>query len=118
VYRDAVLRYLAAHPAVSGPLAVSDAQLQTVLPSWYARYPLWRNYVAADGMVTVYAATLPPVSIGARLYDLSQRSILAGVADTGTGTLHSPVYGDTGIPLPAGVAIPDGSPVWMGRRYQ
>lgn len=117
IYRDSVLTYLHNHPEVVGPVVVNDSALSSTLPSWYSRYPLWTNYVAADGLVTIYATSLPPTKITSQIYELSQRSIFAGEAKNSTGTLYSPVYGNTNIPLPAGVAIPDGSPVWMGKRY-
>lgn len=120
VYRGMVVRYLAAHPEITGPAAVSDEQLQTVFPEWYVPSSLWANHLSADGMITVYASTLPPMKISSHIVELSQRSIMAGEANAALapGLLYSPVFGNTTIPLPAGVAIPDGSPVWMARRTQ
>jgi hypothetical protein len=115
VYRAAVMAYLRANPGFSSG-TVPDTALAATFPSWYVRSPLWTNYVAADGTIAVYASTLPAMKIVSQLFAESQRSILVGEADSGTNTLRSPVYGNTGIPLPAGAAIPNGSPVWLARR--
>lgn len=118
VYRGMVMRYLARHPEITGPATVSSESLEAERPAWYAPSPLWRNHLSADGMITVYAATLPTSRITPEIAKLSQRSILAGEtsAALAPGFLYSPNFGNTGIPLPADVAIPDGSPVWMARR--
>jgi hypothetical protein len=120
VYRGMVMNYLAAHPEVIGPAVVSSVALQSVQPAWYTPSPLWANHVSVDGMITIYAATLPPAKITSQIVDLSQRSILAGEAraSLAAGNLYSPIFGNTNIPLPTGVSIPDGSPVWMARRTQ
>lgn len=104
LYRAAVADYAAAHAGFSG--TVADAQLD--LPSWYVRLPWWSNHVA-DGMVTVYAASAPPLGFAAELQRLSRYSMLAGEARG--GRLYTPAFGDTGIVLPA--AVPELAPVWL-----
>ncbi|RJF92128.1 type IV pilus biogenesis protein PilM [Noviherbaspirillum saxi] len=106
VYRAALVRYVAAHPGVNG--VVQDSSIG--LPSWYVRHPLWSNHVAG-GKITVYASAIPPVNITREIVRLSQNSMLAGEANAGAGTLHSPIFGDTNIPLPS--IVPDRAPVWI-----
>jgi hypothetical protein len=106
VYRAALVRYVTAHPGVNG--VVQDSSIG--LPSWYVRHPLWSNYVAG-GTITVYANATPPVNITKEVVRLSHNSVFAGEANAITGTLHSPVYGDTNIPLPG--VVPDRAPVWI-----
>lgn len=113
VYRAGVIAYLKNNPGITGPTSIADADLQPVLPSWFTPYPGWRNHVAADRTVTIYAASLPPAKITSELHTLAQGSLLAGEANTATNTVFSPGLGNTGIPLPANVAIPNGSPVWL-----
>ena len=117
-YRSMVVDYFARHPEITGPASASLPDLESVRPTWFAPSPLWANHLGADGMITIYAATLPPTRITAEIVKLSQRSIMAGEvsAALAPGVLYSPVFGNTAIPLPADVAIPDGSPVWMARR--
>ncbi|PFH10287.1 PilM protein [Collimonas sp. PA-H2] len=116
-YRQTVIAYLSRNPAFAGD-AVPEAALSSYLPSWYVSYPSWKNYLSADGTIVIYAPNLPPLDIVPDIARLSQNSLLAGVADLKSGTLHTPAAGDTGIPLPAGVALPDGGPVWLARRNQ
>lgn len=115
VYRASVLAWLKSNPGFSGT-SVAAADLAASLPPWYKPDAIWRNHVDANGMVTIYAASLPPMRITTQIFNLSQRSILAGEARLASGTLYSSGFGDTGIPLPSGVVIPDGGPVWMAKR--
>ena len=116
-YRQTVITYLSNNPAYAGDV-LPDEIVLAALPSWSRPYPLWKNYLSADGTITIYASALPPINIIPDIAHLSQNSLLAGVANVRTGTLHTPASGDTGIPLPGGVAIPDGAPVWLARRNQ
>lgn len=120
VYRSMVVDFLARNPGIVGPATVTDAQLETVRPAWFTPSPLWANHLAADGMITIYATTLPPTRIAYDIVKLSQGSELAGEFNAARSLLNlfSPLTGDTGIRLPAGVAIPNGSPVWMASRRQ
>lgn len=113
VYRAAVADYAASHASFSG----AAAERELPFPAWYAPPSprLWANHVAADGTVTIYALAVPAADIAAEIAGLSQNSIFAGEADTRTGTLHSPLFGDTGIALPAGIPIENGSPVWIDK---
>lgn len=108
MYRTAVTRYAAEHAAFTG--TVQDANLS--LPTWYSRYPLWSNWVE-NGTVVVYPTGPTPIELATEIVKLSGNSMLAGVARNASHTLYSPVFGDTGIGIPAG--IPDGTPVWLGR---
>jgi hypothetical protein len=107
-YRAALVRYLAAHPTFSG--VVPDANLQ--FPSWYVRYPWWRNDVS-DGTIVVYADGAVPANFTSEVVRLSNNSMLAGAANGATHRLYSPVFGDTGIGLPA--VVPDRATVWLAR---
>ncbi|WP_323117808.1 type IV pilus biogenesis protein PilM [Burkholderia alba] len=118
VYRQATLDYARQNPGTHGP--VTAAQLQPWFPAWYrSANPLWRNYVS-DGTVVTYAAARPVVNIVGEIETLAQGSLFAGQAYRGA-VVHSG-FADgrlpaNGVPLPAGVTIADGLPVWMGRAY-
>ncbi|WDD92555.1 type IV pilus biogenesis protein PilM [Burkholderia sp. FERM BP-3421] len=118
VYRQATLDYARQHPGTNR--AVSNAQLTPLFPAWYrTANPLWRNYVA-DRTVVTYAAARPPVNIVGEIETLAQGSLFAGQAYRGA-VVHSGFTNGTlpanGVPLPAGVTIADGLPVWMGQAY-
>lgn len=119
-YRDAVQRYFDAHPTQYQGVDIATLKAANALPSWSALYTqpstsIWANYRDTNGAIYIYAASRPPVDIVSEILALSQNSVLAGVYRSGDTTLHSPAYGDTGIPLPAPskVSIPHGSPVWI-----
>ncbi|MFC5474047.1 type IV pilus biogenesis protein PilM [Paraherbaspirillum soli] len=116
IYRNAVIAFVAANPTFAGGEVPVD---KLPLPSWYTRYPLplqlWRNHVEA-GVITIYAAQPQPVNITADLLRLSHNSVLVGVADMRAKMFRSPLFPDVQSPLPAGIPIPDGSPVWLARR--
>ncbi|MDN7673695.1 type IV pilus biogenesis protein PilM [Burkholderia oklahomensis] len=116
VYRLAALDYARLHPGTRG--AVPNAQL--AFPSWYpGANPLWRNYIA-DGTVVAYAVSMPPVNIAGEIEALADGSLFAGVAYRGA-VVHpgfaNPNAPANGVPLPAGLTIANGVPVWMGRAY-
>ncbi|AGK51438.1 pilM family protein [Burkholderia thailandensis MSMB121] len=116
VYRQAALDYARTHPGTRG--AVPNAQLP--FPTWYpGANPLWRNYVER-GTVVAYAASPPPVNIAGEIAALADGSLLAGVAYR--GAVVRPGYANPnapadGVPLPAGLSIANGLPVWMGQAY-
>jgi hypothetical protein len=114
IYRAAVLRYATANPSFTGTVADSNLSF----PTWYRPLspPLWTNYIAADGTIVIYASSLPPMTITSEIVSLSRNSVLAGQANAATHTLDSPVFGNNQIPLPAGLSIPNGSPVWLAKR--
>lgn len=120
IYREAVITYFTQHSASFGSVDMATLKSSGALPNWspmYVQPSIWANYRDADGMIYVYATTLPPVNITADIVRLSQNSMLAGVFRTGDTTLFSPVFGNTQIKLPpAGVNIPNGSPVWVAMR--
>jgi hypothetical protein len=123
LYRQAVVAYFDAHPAQNGSVSMATLQSSNALPAWstLSSQPaasMWANFRDTDGMIYIYAAKLPPHSIANDIVRLSQNSVLTGVFRTGDTTLHSPVFGDTGIklPAPASVSIPNGSPVWIATR--
>ncbi|KVL92228.1 type IV pilus biogenesis protein PilM [Burkholderia stagnalis] len=116
IYRQAALDYARTHPGTRG--AVPNVKLP--FPTWYTgANPLWQNYVA-DGTVVTYAAPMPPVNIVGEIAKLADGSLLAGVVYR--NTIVPPGYAnpkalENGVPLPAGLRIADGVPVWMGRAY-
>ena len=120
LYREAVIGYFTAHDLRNTNVDMST--LSSTFPSWS---PLkngismasWSNYRDANGMIYIYASSLPKVNITSEIVQLSRNSVLAGAFHTGDASLYSPVFGDTGIPLTslavAGVIVPDGSPLWL-----
>ncbi|AOK49590.1 pilus assembly protein PilM [Burkholderia sp. MSMB617WGS] len=116
VYRQAALDYARTHPGTRG--AVPNAQL--AFPAWYpGANPLWRNYVE-NGTVVAYAASAPPVNIAGEIATLAGGSLFAGVAYR--NAVVRPGYANpnvpaNGVPLPAGLTIANGLPVWMGQAY-
>lgn len=120
VYRQAVRQYFASYPGPQHSVSLAALRASHALPAWSPLYTgagpaLWANYRAADGTIYIYAAATPAQNIAAELVRLSRNSVLAGVFRAGDATLYSPVFGNTGIPLPtpAEAAIPNGSPVWI-----
>lgn len=121
-YRDAVIAYFTANPGHFNVVTLESLRAMNAIPSWSplsnaANTSIWTNYRSSDGTIFIYATSLPPANIVFEIAQLSRNSILAGVFRTGDTTLYSPVFGDTGIPLPppADAPIPDGSPVWIAR---
>ncbi|MCS3392284.1 type IV pilus biogenesis protein PilM [Burkholderia thailandensis] len=116
VYRQAALDYARAHPGTRG--AVPNARL--AFPAWYpGANPLWRNYVE-NGTVVAYAASMPPVNIAGEIATRADGSLLAGVAYRGAVVRPAYAYPGApanGVPLPAGLSIANGLPVWMGQVY-
>ncbi|WP_136416910.1 type IV pilus biogenesis protein PilM [Herbaspirillum sp. ST 5-3] len=123
VYRDAVVRYFTANPAQFGTVSTDALIANNDFPAWSPQAPadLWNNFRANDGTIYIFAAAVsdqlprPPRNITDDIVRLSRKSVLTGVFRTGDTTLHSPVLGQTNIPLPdaGSVSIPDGSPVWV-----
>ncbi|KVN99356.1 pilus assembly protein PilM [Burkholderia ubonensis] len=116
IYRQAALDYARLHPGTRG--AVSNTQLK--FPSWYpGANPLWRNYFAG-GTVVTYAAAQPPLNISGEIAALADGSLLAGVAYRGAVVRAGYARSDlpsNGVPLPTGLKIANGLPVWMGQAY-
>ncbi|WGS47816.1 type IV pilus biogenesis protein PilM (plasmid) [Burkholderia sp. JSH-S8] len=116
IYRQATLDYARMHPGTRG--AVPNTQL--AFPSWYpGANSLWRNYLAG-GTVVTYAAAQPPVNISGEIATLADGSLLAGVAYRGAVVRAGYARSDlpsNGVPLPAGLKIANGLPVWMGQAY-
>lgn len=116
IYRQATLDYARTHPGTRG--AVSPTKLP--LPAWYpGPNPLWRNFVR-DGTVVAYASAAPPVNITGEIATLADGSLFAGVAYR--NAVVRPVNANpnapaNGVPLPAGLKIANGLPVWMGQAY-
>lgn len=122
VYREAVITWFSENPNQLQPVPIDTLRSNNLLPVWSTlrtnpAASIWANFRDADGLIYIYATTLPRVNIVNEVAKLSQNSVLAGVFRTGDATLHSPVFGNTGIKLPpAGVPIPNGSPVWIALR--
>jgi hypothetical protein len=124
LYRDAVIAYFSAHPGLTdASVDIATLKADGMLPAWSPLYAQpasspWANYRAGDGAITVYATSVPAGDVVSEIVALSRNSVLAGIYRSGDATLFSPIYGNTGIPLPpaAKAPIPDGSPVWMAAR--
>ena len=117
-YRAAVVDY-AKHTYPVYPISpggVTQAALAPYLPYWYPSSAtlIWGNYIDSDGTILIYAISTPAQVYTAELVTLSQNSMLVGTASA-SGTLVSPIFGDTGIvlPKPGGALIGSGRPVWL-----
>lgn len=115
VYKSAVDVFVASQAAgYTAPAAgnvVPDTSLS--FPTWYVRDSRWTNKVI-NGTVTVYSVSLPDVGdISRDAAKLTKGSRSAGVVKSATNTILSPLYGDTGIALPAG--LPNGVPVLQSK---
>jgi len=108
-YRAAVVEMARAHPTFEGH--VSEADLS--LPAWWQGQPGLKATVEGR-KVAVYVVTNEQSSVLQEMLRLSAGSILVGIANQSSGTVHSPSTGDTGIAVPSGV--PDGTPVWLATR--
>ena len=119
-YREAVVAYFASHPGNSHSVSLPHLRAANLFPSWSSlnnasNASIWANYRASDGTIYIYATAPIPAELAHEITELSRNSVMTGVFRRGDTTLHSPVFGDTGIPLPnqADVRIPDTSPVWI-----
>lgn len=109
-YRAAVVRLAREQPAFEGP--VSPAALS--LPAWWQAQPELKAIVQGR-MVAVYVEIDDQrKGLLQEMLRLAGGSMLVGLANRASGTLHSPSAGNTGIAVPAGV--PDGVPVWLATR--
>ena len=120
IYREAVITYFDRNPGVFQSVDLDTLIAADVLPSWSTLYarprtPIWTNYRDTDGMIYVYASSLPTPNVFPELVKLTQSSVLMGVYRAGDTTLYSPALGDTKRKLPpaTSVSIPEGSPVWI-----
>jgi hypothetical protein len=109
VYRTAVLEMVRAQPSFEGP--VSDSALS--LPAWWQRRPGIEATVQGR-MVAVYITGIEQGNVLEEMLHLAGGSILVGLASHDSGTLKSPLIGDTGISVPS--SVPDGAPVWLATR--
>ncbi|MDB5773098.1 MAG: hypothetical protein JWM42_3472 [Burkholderia sp.] len=124
LYRDAVTSYFTANDYRNITVPFATLKAANVVPTWSRLYsqsasPVWTNYRDAAGTIYIYAASLPSVNVVSDIVDLSHNSYLAGQYRAGATTLHSPVFGDTGVPLTSLLnerSLPDGAPVWIGMR--
>jgi hypothetical protein len=109
-YRAAVLEMARAQPGFEGP--VRDDALS--LPAWWRSRPELKATVEGR-LVAVYLGDgADRTGVLQEMLRLAAGSILVGLADRASGTLHSPSLGDTGITLPP--EVPDGAPVWLATR--
>lgn len=95
MYRNAVVRYVEAHPGASGNIT------DTVL-TWepgYQKAPGWAATVV-NGHVYAYSLSAVPPGAVQAAYRLSGGSMLIGTKGS-AGTLRNPALGETGITLPA-----------------
>lgn len=122
-YRTAVTRYVTTYGTGSQHVGIAALKAANLLPGWSILYQrpetsIWSNYISPDGKIYIYATSAPSPEVVSHLLRLSHNSVLVGVFRSGDATLHSPVFGDTKIPLPSAaiVQIPNGSPVWVAMR--
>lgn len=123
IYRTAVTQYFTANGSPPQSVDIDTLKAANVLPEWSSLYvqpatSIWANYMDAEGLIYIYAVSLPPPDVITHVLNLSHNSILAGVFRTGDTVLYSPVFGDTNIrlPAPSEAQIPNGSPVWVAMR--
>lgn len=109
-YRAAVVEMARAQPAFNG--AVSEASLS--LPAWWQVQPALKATVQGQIVAVYVEPNDQQAGVLEEMFRLSAGSMLVGIANQASGTLHSPSTGDTGIAVPAGV--PDGAPVWLATR--
>jgi hypothetical protein len=121
LYRQATITYFTQNPTRYESVDMAVLRASGAVPTWSALYTqpadVWGNYRGPDGVIYVYAKSLPPVNIVAEVLKLSHNSELVGVFRTGDVFLYSPRTGKyTGsmLPPPGMVPIPNGSPVWIG----
>jgi hypothetical protein len=119
LYRQAVRAHFAGTTAGPGSVETSVLVAENRFPAW-SNAPAdpststWANYMDAGGRIYLYARSVPPTSVITHLLRQSHNSVFLGTYRTGHTTLFSPLYGDTGIPLPVTeISIPAGSPVWI-----
>jgi len=120
LYRDAVISYFSMTNQRNFSVSFDALKTGGMLPSWStlsqsSNVPPWSNYCDANGIIYVYATSLPSTNIVGELTVLSRNSMLVGTYQSSSATLHSPVFGDTNIPVTAlaGKSLPDGAPVWI-----
>lgn len=139
-YRQAVINYATANPAVTGQTVDPSAYFPTGYTAQTASQ--WSNYIEPDGTITIFREpTRPlPVNITAEIVSLSQNSVLAGESGASDNMLHAPAdiatpagwvnngqdiplatdyLGASRIPLTPSTTlliVPRSSPVWMAYR--
>lgn len=109
VYRAAVLEWARSNPGLGGPVD----ETVVAVPAWWHRNPAIAAVVEGP-MVAVYVTGPSAHGTLVEMLRLSGGSIWVGIANRASGTLHSPMSGDTGIAVPA--LVPDGAPVWLATR--
>ena len=122
-YRTAVTRYVTTYGTDSQHVGIAALKAANLLPGWsildqQPETSIWSNHISPDGKIYIYATSAPPPEVVSHLLRLSHNSVLVGVFRSGDVILHSPVFGNTNIPLPAPAItqIPNGSPVWVAMR--
>lgn len=140
MYRQAVINYSTANPAVTGQSVDPSAYFPTGYTTEAASQ--WSNYVEPDGTIYVFRDPIKalPLNITAEIVSLSQNSVLAGESGATDNMLHAPadvatpvgwVNNGHDIPLatdyhvasripltPSSTTpiVPPGSPVWLAYR--
>jgi hypothetical protein len=119
-YREAVTAYFASHSCSAHTVSLQQLRAANLFPSWSSlnnasNASIWGNYCSSDGTIYIYATAPISAELTHEITALSHNSVMTGVFRRGDTSLHSPVFGNTGIPLPnqADVQIPDASPVWV-----
>lgn len=120
LYRQAVVDYFSQNDVRDTSVSLAALKSARTLPTWSVLYqqsgaPIWGNYRDVNGIIYIYATSLPPASVVDEMASLSSNSVLAGTYRRNAATLQSAVFGDTHIPVTAlaGKSIPDGAPVWI-----
>lgn len=101
IYSNAVATYAKANPGLA--TAVSDVSL--ALPSWYVRIVGVNNYISAGKAYIYYSGRPDLVDV------LSEKTESVSAGTNQAGTLVSPKWGVTSIPIPG--SVPSGAVVYV-----
>jgi hypothetical protein len=121
-YRAAVTAYFTAHPGQSGRVAHQTLVDEGLIPSWSAmNLAQWSHFRMPDGIIYVYAVSVPQPDPSAALLALGRDSLMIGSVradSSGQARFYSSLGGATAVAAPAAAdaAIPPGSPVWLAMR--
>ena len=120
MYRNAVVDYFTANDFNSTTVSTTALKNGGYLKPWTRMSQqgtplLWSNWRDANGIIYIYATSLPAQNLTGELARLAYNSVFFGLYDSSLPTLQSPVSGDTHIPISAisGKSIPNGAPVWI-----
>jgi|SRR5581483_6788834 len=95
-YRNAVIEYVEQNPGFAGSVSTTTLVNGGLLPSGYRAIGNWTNQTAS-GQTVVYGSM--PMDGVASVLEQSDGDYSIGINNA--GRLFSPLYGDTGITVPA-----------------